>query len=222
MNIFIVLAHPEIRSFNGALFNTAVETLKAAGHKVEVSDLYRMNFHAVSDRSNFATVKDPDYFRQQVEETYASEVGGFSPEIEAEIKKIEWCDLMIWQFPLWWFSVPGILKGWIDRVFAIGRTYGYGKIYETGIFKGKKALLSLTTGGPKEAYEKEGFNGDINAILRPLQRGVFSFTGFDVLQPHIVYSPVRISPEERAEALNAFAQRLQNIEKEEPVEAGRF
>jgi NAD(P)H dehydrogenase (quinone) len=35
------------------------------------------------------------------------------------MQKIEWCDLMIWQFPLWWFSVPAILKGWFDRVFAM-------------------------------------------------------------------------------------------------------
>lgn len=54
---------------------------------------------------------------------------------------------MIWQFPLWWFSVPGILKGWVDKVFAMGRTYGGGRIYEKGVFQGKKAMLSLTTGG---------------------------------------------------------------------------
>src|SRR5579864_3621873 len=37
-------------------------------------------------------------------------------DVETEIEKIEWCDLMSWQFPLWWFELPGILKGWVDRV----------------------------------------------------------------------------------------------------------
>lgn len=58
-----------------------------------------MRFNPVSDRRNFMSVKDPDYFKQQLEERYATEVGGFIPEVEAEIQKLEWCDLMIWQFP---------------------------------------------------------------------------------------------------------------------------
>ena len=45
---------------------------------------------------------------------------------KAEIAKLEGCDLMVWQFPLWWFGLPGPLKGWVDRVFAMGRTYGNG------------------------------------------------------------------------------------------------
>jgi hypothetical protein len=82
------------------------------------------------------------------------------------------CDLMIWQFPLWWFGVPAILKGWVDRVFAMGRTYGGERFYENGVFKGKRALLSVTTGGPEAVYQKGGWNGDIQAILRPIQRGM--------------------------------------------------
>jgi hypothetical protein len=49
---------------------------------------------------------------------------------------------------LWWFGLPAALKGWAERVFAMGRTYGGGHIDETGVFRGKRALLSLTTGGP--------------------------------------------------------------------------
>jgi NAD(P)H dehydrogenase (quinone) len=178
MNILIVLAHPEPRSFNGALFETAVATLRASGHTVATSDLYRMGFDPASSRGNFTTVKDLDYLRLQVEELHASEVGGFAPEVEAEIAKIEAADLMIWQFPLWWFGLPAILKGWVDRVFAMGRTYGMGHSYETGVFRGKRALLSLTTGGPRESYAPDGFNGDIEAILRPIHRGMLEFTGF--------------------------------------------
>jgi NAD(P)H dehydrogenase (quinone) len=51
---------------------------------------------------------------------------------DREIAKIEAADLMIWQFPLWWFGLPAILKGWAGRVFAMGRTYGNGHVYETG------------------------------------------------------------------------------------------
>ena len=177
MNVFLVYAHAEPKSFNGALFRTAQHTLQAAGHTVQVSDLYGMNFDPVSERRNFKTVKNPDFFKQQIEEMHATEVGGFAPDVEAELRKMEACDLMIWQFPLWWFGLPGILKGWADRVFAMGRTYGGERFYENGVFKGKRALLSVTTGGPEAVYQKGGWNGGIQAILRPIQRGILRFTG---------------------------------------------
>lgn len=205
MNVFLVYAHPEPRSFNGALFRMAQDTLRAAGHTVQISDLHALKFDHVSDRRNFTTVKNPDCFKQQIEEMHATEVGGFAPDLETELRRMETCDLMIWQFPLWWFGLPGILKGWADRVLAMGRTYGGERFYENGVFKGKRAVLSLTTGGPEAVYQKGGWNGDIHAILRPIQRGILRFTGWDVLAPNIFYSPVRVSDEERQARLNAWA-----------------
>jgi NAD(P)H dehydrogenase (quinone) len=222
MKTLIVYAHAEPRSFNGALFKTAQETLAAAGHSVAVSDLYAMKFDPVSDRRNFTTTKDATFFKQQIEEMHATEVGGFAPDVEAELKKMEACDLMIWQFPLWWFGLPGIMKGWVDRVFAMGRTYGGERFYENGVFQKKRALLSLTTGGPEAVYDKGGWNGDIQAILRPIQRGILRFTGWQVLAPHIVYAPVHVTPEQRQTALESWAKRLRSIEKETPIEVGAY
>ena len=222
MNVFLVLAHPERRSFNGAMFDTAVETLSAAGHVVATSDLYRMGFDPVSSRRNFTSVRDASYLKLQSEEMYATETGGFAPEIEAEIAKVEAAALMIWQFPLWWFGLPAILKGWVDRVFAMGRTYGGGHIYETGRFSGKRAPLSLTTGGPEPAYRADGFNGDLNAMLRPIQRGILNFTGFSVLAPQVVYAPVRADDMQRATWLAAWDQRLSTIDSESPIHVGRY
>ena len=220
--MFIVFAHAEPRSFNGAMFRAAQDTLQAVGHAVVVSDLYDMKFDPVSDRRNFTKVKNSEFFKQQVEEMHATEVDGFAPDVEAELRKMEACDLMIWQFPLWWFGLPAILKGWADRVFAMGRTYGGERFYENGVFKGKHALLSLTTGGPESVYEKGGWNGDIHAILRPIQRGILRFTGWELLAPNIVYAPVRVSDEQRQASLNAWTARLKGIENEQPIEVGEY
>lgn len=222
MKAFIVYWHPEPQSFNAAMFRAARETLTDAGHEVRTSDLDAMHFDPVSSRKNFTTIKDPDYFKPQIEEMYASEMGGFSTEIETEIGKVEWCDLMIWQFPLWWFGLPAALKGWVDRVFAMGRTYGGGRIYQSGVFRGKRALLSLTTGGPEDAYRKGAFNGDITGILRPIHRGMLQFVGFEVLAPQIVYGPVRMNDEQRKQALAAYAGRLRRIDHESPIEVGIY
>jgi NAD(P)H dehydrogenase (quinone) len=222
MHTLIVYWHPEPRSFCGAMCDTARQALSGAGNEVKVSDLHAMTFDPVSGRHNFATAKDPAYFKQQVEEMHATAEHGFSPDIEAELQKVEWCDLMIWQFPLWWFSVPAVLKGWVDRVFAMGRAYGGGRIYDKGVFRGKKALLSLTTGGPEASYKPDGFNGDLAGVLRPIHRGMLEFVGFDVLAPQVVYGPVRMTDEDRRAALDAWAARLRSVSTERPIEVGRY
>ena len=222
MKAFIVLAHAEPKSFNGAMFQTAVQTLIDCGHEVRTSDLCAMQFRPTSDRRNFTSVKDPQFFKQQIEEMHASEVGGFAPDIEAELQKVEWCDLMIWQFPLWWFGLPGILKGWVDRVFVMGRAYGGERFYENGVFKCKRAMLSVTTGGPEPVYSKGGWNGDIHAILRPIQRGMLRFTGFEVLAPNLCYGPARATAEQRDQWLKAFETRLRGVAEEKPIDVGEF
>jgi NAD(P)H dehydrogenase (quinone) len=222
MNVFVVLAHPEPKSFNGALFRLATENLRDAGHAVRTSDLYRMGYNPVSDRHNFTGANDPDFLKLQLEEMHATETGTFAPEVEAEIEKLEWCDLMIWQSPLWWFGLPAILKGWADRTLAMGRTYGGGRRYENGVFRGKRAMLSMTTGGGSDSYVKGGANGDIDAIVRPINRGIFQFVGFDVLAPAWHWAPVRQDDATRAKMLDAYAARLRGIESETPIEVGEY
>jgi NAD(P)H dehydrogenase (quinone) len=222
MKIFIVYYHPEPKSFNGSMLRAAVSSLGKAGHEVRIADLHEMDFNPVSGRHNFTGIKDTDFFKQQIEELHASEEDGFSEEVEAELQKLEWCDLMVWQFPLWWFGLPAPLKGWVDRTFAMGRTYGNGRFYDDGIFKGKTAMLSLTTGGPEEAYLSGGFNGDINGILRPIHRGMLEFVGFRVLAPNIVWGPAHLSAAEREEMLVRYSRRLENISTESPIEIGAY
>lgn len=222
MNVFIVLAHPERRSFNGAMFDTAVEALRGAGHQVTTSDLYRMGFDPVSSRRNFTTVHDADYLKLQAEELHATEHAGFAAEVETEIAKMEAADLMIWQFPLWWFGLPGILKGWVDRVFAMGRTYGGGRIYESGTFRGRRAMLSLTTGGPEPAYQPGGFNGDLEGILKPIHRGMLAFEGYSVLAPQVNFGAARVDDAQRQAWLADWARRLAAIEGEQPIEVGTY
>lgn len=222
MKAFIVYWHPEPRSFNHAMFVAAQQGLARSGWEVATSDLHAMAFNPVSGRANFRSVKDPDYLKPQVEEMHATEVDGFADDIAAELRKLDACDLMIWQFPLWWFGLPAVLKGWVDRVFAMGRVYGGGRIYRQGVFRGKRAMLSLTTGGPADAYRTGGFNGDLQGILRPIHRGMLEFVGFDVLAPHVVYGPVRMSDEQRTAELERFGTRLANLAGEQPIDVGQY
>jgi Flavodoxin-like fold len=92
---------------------------RRCGDAVVTSDLYAQRFDPVSDRRNFTSVFDADYLKQGTEERHATAVDGFAPDLEREIRKLESCDLLVFSFPLWWFAMPAILKGWVDRTFAI-------------------------------------------------------------------------------------------------------
>lgn len=212
MNVLIVYAHHEPASMNGAMLDIATRTFQKLGHAVEISDLYAMGFEAVAGPSDFRVINNPAFFKYQVEQTEThNNLTGYAADIEAEQEKLSRADLLILQFPLWWFSVPAILKGWVDRVFAAGYCYGGGKVFESGGFAGKKALLSLTTGGPERAFNDNPRLGSVIDILHHVQTGMLEFTGFEALEPFVVYGPARISPEERETYLEQYCLRLRRI-----------
>jgi len=213
MRVFIVHAHHEPSSFNGALTRKARETLLQANHEVVVSDLYAIGFDPVSDRRNFRTVSDASRLGQQAEEDYASKHDGFSPLLQAEMDKLEWCDVLIFQFPLWWLGLPAILKGWVDRVLAVGRAYGGGRYFNRGVFAGKRAMCSVTVGGPAGAYSDTGAYGRIEKVLYPIHHGILAFVGFAVIEPFIVYAPSRVSACQRTELLQRYGERMLALEK---------
>lgn len=222
MKIFIVYWHAEEKSFNHAMLETAVNTLSACGHQLKVSDLNKMNFDPVVSRKSFKTVANPSVFNPVQEAHYAVQNNGFADFIAAEMEKMEWCDLLIFQFPLWWFGMPAMVKGYVEQVLVSGKFFDSGHMYENAFLAGRRAMLSITTGAPADAYVKNGFNGDINMILRPIQRGILEFCGFGVLRPQIVYAPTHIMQTQRVHELEKYAGRLKTIEGEEPVFTGRF
>jgi NAD(P)H dehydrogenase (quinone) len=219
LRVLIVHAHHEPSSFNGAMTSEAVAALTAGGHEVVVSDLYAMGFDPVSDRRNFTSVADPAVLRQQAEETRASAVGGFAPDLQAEMDKLAWCDVLIFQFPIWWLGMPAIMKGWIDRVFAVGRVYGGGRWFDGGVLSGKRVMCSVTVAGPAAIYSDQGVYGPIEAILYPIHRGIFEFTGLTVIEPFVVYGVRRMEPPTGTEELARYRERILNLDTAPTVPA---
>lgn len=217
MRVLIVHAHPEPKSFNGAMRDLAVSVLTEQGHTVDVSDLYAMRFNAVGGPSDFTEMSGADHFKYQAEQRIAAQNGTFVPEVQVEIEKLLRAEVVIFQFPLWWFSLPAILKGWVDRVFAMGVAYGPGQTYATGPLRGKRTMLALTTGGPEAAYMPGGRNGEISMQLYPIQHGILYFAGMDVLPPYVAWSPVRVEPDVRARYLAEYRERLLALETTQPL-----
>lgn len=210
--ILIVHAHPEEKSFNTALKNTAYDYFISQGSEVVVSDLYAMNINPVGGKHDFINIENPDFFKYQLEQVHAYKNDLFTDEVKREMDKFLWCDVVIFNFPLWWFGLPAILKGWVDRVFAMGFAYGAGKgVYDNGTFKDKKAFLTFTTGGPEIAYGATGKNGNLETILYPIQHGMLYFVGMQVLPSFVSYSPARATEEERKMELDRYKKYLSEL-----------
>ena len=213
MNVLIVYAHPEPKSFNGAMKDLAVETLRGAGHEVVVSDLYAMRFNPVVGEQDFLGERaNPEFLSIAAEQTKALQSHTLAPDIVAEQYKLARADLLILQFPIWWFGMPAIMKGWADRVFARGFAYIAGRKYDTGMFKGKTAMISATTGTSADTYAPDGIDGDIHSVLWPVHNGLLRYSGFDVVEPYVAYMPGRVSAVERQSYLDGYRECLRGIE----------
>jgi NAD(P)H dehydrogenase (quinone) len=200
MNVLLVFAHPEPGSLNGALRDVAVAVLKAQGHDVRISDLYAHGWKSEIDRADFPAGPKDARFKPSAASGEAFAAGTLTNDVKAEQEKLLWADVLILQFPLWWYTMPAILKGWVDRVYAYGFAYGvgehsdrhWGDRFGEGTFAGKRAMLIVTTGGWEEHYAPRGINGPIDDLLFPINHGILYYPGYDVLPPFVAYRVDRL------------------------------
>ncbi|MGC5699116.1 NAD(P)H-dependent oxidoreductase [Pseudomonas sp. NFXW11] len=217
MNVLIVHAHPEPNSFTAALRDQAQRTLQDQGHQVQVSDLYGMGWNPVASAADFAQRENPDYLVYALEQRLGVKNASIAADIQGELEKLLWADLLILNFPVFWFSVPAMLKGWIDRVLVSGVCYGGKRFYDQGGLAGKKALVTLTLGGREHMFGEGAIHGPLEDMLRPLLRGTLAYVGCEVLEPFVAWHVPYISHEAREDFLHSYQQRLQGLMNEAPL-----
>ncbi|WP_234852651.1 NAD(P)H-dependent oxidoreductase [Pseudoxanthomonas winnipegensis] len=222
MNVLIVHAHPEPTSLTRHLADTAAAMLLAQGHTVRHSDLYAMGWKAVFDADDFPDRLDATRLSFVQESGHAFANGRQSPDVEAEQRKLMAADALILVFPLWWFGMPAIMKGWIERVWAFGLAYGYrgaGNAYRYGEggLAGKRALLGVCVGGPEADYGPRGINGPLEELLFPITHGTLFFPGMQVLPSFAVYDTGRLDAIRVAEATAAWQTRVERLFDDAPL-----
>jgi NAD(P)H dehydrogenase (quinone) len=227
LKIVIVYAHPGSESLNASLRDAMVRRLESNSHAVELSDLYAMRWKAVLDADDFLHREPGTRLDVMRDSRRAFELGLQSHDIAAEQEKLRQADAVIFQFPLWWFSMPAILKGWVERVYANGFAYGvgehsdhrWGERYGEGAMAGKRAMLVVTTGGWSSHYGPRGINGPIEDLLFPIHHGILFYPGFAVLSP-VVFHRVgsgRVSGELYAEMVAKLEARMDALFSTQPI-----
>lgn len=191
--------------------DSAKATLEAVGHRVTIADLHAMNFKAGADADDFGSRGDPDYLTYALEQRHAYEAGTLAPDIMAEVANVLAADLVILNAPMYWFSIPALMKGWMDRVFLSGPFYGGKRIYDRAGLTGKKALLSMTLGCQPHMLTEDSVHGDIMTMLRPVLRSL-GYVGMEVLEPYFAYHVPYVDDAARADIMTDYCTFIGNIE----------
>jgi NAD(P)H dehydrogenase (quinone) len=228
MNVLIVLVHPDTWSLNASLARDAKTHLEALGHSVEISDLYGQGFKPLVDREDYDVSDDSRLFvlrasRDRVEQERVPR------DILDEQEKVLRADAVIFQFPIWWYAIPAMLKGWFERVYSHGFGYGLGVYSDTrwgdrfgeGRLVGKRAMVSTTMGGMADHYSDRGINGPIEDLLYPVNHNLLFYTGFNVLEPHLVFRADHLTEADYVQVLEGWRSKLERLFEEQPI-AYRF
>lgn len=196
----IVLAHPERQSFNGAWAEATAAACTALGHAVLWSDLVAMRFDPVEAARHHPGHAGP--FDPLKAQEKAARSNAIPSDVAEEIAKLRRADLVVFHFPLWWFSPPAVLKGWFDRVLMHGALHDVDNRFDTGLCRGKSALFCVTTGSSAAESAHNGKEGDVRMLLWPAAY-TLRYLGFSVLEPEIVHGVHGYHHGTRREALEA-------------------
>ena len=108
MRVLVVLAHPLEGSFAHAVHHRAMIGLRRAGHEVRELDLYRIDFNPVMSAADREAYHTP---------------GANEAHIAEQLGHLRWAEGLIFVYPTWWYAMPAMLKGWIDRVWVPYATF---------------------------------------------------------------------------------------------------
>ncbi|MBU0548100.1 MAG: NAD(P)H-dependent oxidoreductase [Candidatus Omnitrophica bacterium] len=182
MKYLIIYAHPNPKSFNHAIKEIVGENLRKAGNNFETRDLYGIGFSPELSNNDFV----------------AWQRGQALVDINREQDYIRNSDILIFIHPIWWFNMPAILKGYIDRVFSYGFAYNVNENGPYGLLTDKKAILINTTGSAEENYIKYGYK---EALRKTIEDGTFGFCGLKIIMHKYFYAVPYVTDQARQKML---------------------
>lgn len=214
-----VYTHPRKSSLNERIFREGVAAL-SEHRTVVTSDLYAQDFDPAlrkSDLGRFAEI--PGNLAEQLGDAYEEQQ--LPEDVRVEQRKIAEAELLIFQFPLWWYGMPAMLKGWFDRVLTAG--FAHGDLdpetgvplrYGEGGLSGRKALIIVTAGDDERTLGPRGISGDLDALMFPLTHGILWYTGVESYEIHAIYDADDLDDEAGAREVQRLSERFAELNEE--------
>jgi NAD(P)H dehydrogenase (quinone) len=173
MKILLVVAHPRPESLTFHAARAFAEAATENGHEIEWADLVAEKFDPV--------------LREQDEPDWGNAQKTYSDAVLREMARIERNEATVMVFPVWWWSMPAILKGWIDRVWNHGWAYG-------GADYPHRRVWMIALGGVKEPdYSKRGYD---TAMRTQLETGILSYCQIAEPRLEILYGSLEGGPDQ--------------------------
>jgi NAD(P)H dehydrogenase (quinone) len=193
MHALIVIAHPDPDSLSHGVAAHVAEGVSLSGHDntFEIADLMAEGFDPRFTASDVA-----------VHRTQAPP----SADVAAEQARIDRADALVLVYPVYWWSMPGLLKGWIDRVFANGWAYDEGP--DTKLVKKLRRLrvhLVAIAGADVRAYARHGYFG---AMKTQIDHGIFDYCGACVVTSELMLDSQTQDPSGHLGAARAIGRNL--------------
>lgn len=185
MHALIVVSHPITTSLTHSVATAVARGIVEAdpGNTFEIADLTQEGFNPIFSAADAAA------FQQ---------TGATPPDVAAEQARIDNADALALVFPIYWWSMPGLLKGWIDRVFANG--WAYEETADGDVVKKlghlPVHLVALGAAG-QGVYEKHGYS---DAFRAQIVHGIFDYCGAPVTMSEMLLMPELGTPEGCLEA----------------------
>jgi len=177
MKVLVVFAHPKRDSLTGAVLDEFTRGTAEGGHDTTVVDLYADDYDPRFSLEDFKRFRDA---------TPARDVNVRYQEM------IDACDALAFIYPVWWWSVPAILKGWFDQVFNVPWMADWEVRHEPHevrvpiirpVLKGKKIMQFCTGGTSMQTFQKYGYAA---VIQRSVDAGIFYYSGATDVETHIM------------------------------------
>lgn len=135
-----------------------------------------------------------------------------------EMNLMEEHDRIVLQFPFYWYSMPAMLKKWMDDCFEPGWCFGPGG----DALKGKELIVATTVGGPEVSYQTGNYNTfSLSEFLKPLEQTA-NLTQMTFLSPFKVYASVAMTNEEIKESAKAYAAYIQDPDLDPKIIYAKF
>ncbi len=202
MQVVVVVAHPNSDSFTHAIANRACAGLSAAGHEVQLLDLYALEFRAAMNAQEHAAYH-ADY------PALDPMVAVLDPMVADHGTLVTGADALVFIYPTWWSSLPAILKGWLERVMVPGVAFVFnekGKV-RPGLTNVRHIVGISTYGSPRSYTRVINDNG-----RRMLTRALRLNTGLRTRTAWLgLYAIDSATPFQRAEFLDRVEQRMQSL-----------
>ncbi|SNT33774.1 NAD(P)H-dependent oxidoreductase [Tropicimonas sediminicola] len=184
----VVSAHPEPHSFTAAWARASVAAVRALGGVAEHSDLYALGFDPAERAALYANADIAEgHFDPLKVQQRAVARDALPADLAEQVARIRRAGLLILHFPIWWFSPPAILKGWMDRALVHGALHAEDARFDRGVCRGKRALICVSTGCSAAECGPDGREGDLRLLLWPLAQ-TLRYCGFEVYEPVAVHS----------------------------------